>query len=213
MFIFLEFQMNKILVLLLFVPTFIFSTEKNKEYGEFIGHILWERCLDDKDLDVKDIVNGMKEASENIPAKLKADEVMKLCLEMEKQQFETLAKNNLEASIAFLKEIHSQNDIQIIVKDKIYIKIVEEGEEDGLLAHESGKFKMKASRQNGETFYLNEEGVMQSLEVAIEGFSKGAIGMKLQEKRIIYIHPDYAYGLYHPFHPNTTIIVEVERAS
>jgi|GEM_PF-2801884 len=66
--------MNKILVLLLVVPTFMFSTEKSKEYGEFIGRLLWERCLQEKDLEVKDIVNGMKDASENIPAKLKMDE-------------------------------------------------------------------------------------------------------------------------------------------
>gem|GEM_PF-3405909 len=35
--------------------------------------------------------------------------------------------------------------------------------------------------------------------------------MKTREQRIIYIHPDYAYGLYHPFHPNSAVIVEVER--
>lgn len=203
--------MNKIFVLLLCIPTFVFSSEKNKEYGEFIGHILWERCLQDKDLDPKDIVNGMKEASENIPSKLKTEEVMHLCLELEKQHFEELAKNNLETSVAFLKEINSQNDIQAIVQDKIYIKILQEGSGDRLLAHESGKFKMKAYRPDGDIFYLNEEGVTQSLEVAIEGFSKGALGMKTHEKRIIYIHPDYAYGLFHPFHPNTVVVVEVER--
>lgn len=70
---------------------------------------------------------------------------------------------------------------------------------------------MKSSRSDDDTFYQNEEGVMQSLEEAIEGFSKGALGMKTGEKRIIYIHPDYAYGLYDPFHPSTAVIVEVER--
>jgi len=83
---------------------------------------------------------------------------------LERKQFETLALKNLETSIAFLKEIDSQNDIKVIVQDKIYIKIVQDGTGDGLLAHESGKFKMKAYRQCGDTFYLNEEGVMQSLK-------------------------------------------------
>ena len=205
--------MNKLFILFLLFPVMVCALEEKKYYAEYMGHLLWERSLKDRSINYEDILNGFNEASQKLPAKISDEEAMRIFFELEKQQFEELAERNLQQSVAFLKEIASQSGIMPIVEEKVYTKIVQEGSGEGLLAHESGLFKLKAYRPNETPFYENNKGIMQALNVAIEGFGKGALGIKIGEKRIIYVHPEYAYGIYNPSHPNTIIIVEVERVA
>lgn len=203
--------MNKTFILFLLLPIMVCALDEKKEYAQYLGHLLWERSLKDRSINYEDILNGFKEASQKLPPKISDEEAMRIFFELEKQQFEELAERNLQQSVVFLKEIASQNEMVPIVENKVYMKILQEGIGEGLLAHEASLFKLKAYRPNETPFYENKEGIMQALDVAIEGFAKGALGMKIGEKRIIYIHPEHGYGTYNLSHPNTVVIVEAER--
>ena len=48
------------------------------------------------------------------------------------------------------------------------------------------------------------------IKQSIPGFAKGLVGMKEGEKRILYIHPELAYGLAGHLPPNSLLIFEVE---
>ncbi len=203
--------MNKVFIIFLLFPLMVCASDERKLYAEYMGHLLWKRSLKDRSINYEDILNGFKEASEQMPAKISDQEAMRIFFELEKQQFEELAERNLQQSVAFLREIAFQNEVVSLVENKVYMKILQEGTGAGLSAHESGLFKLKAYRPNEAPFYENNKGIMQTLDVAIEGFGKGALGMKIGEKRIIYIHPEYAYGTYNLSHPNTVVIIEAER--
>ena len=48
------------------------------------------------------------------------------------------------------------------------------------------------------------------IKQSIPGFAKGMLGMKEGEKRVLYIHPELAYGLTGQLPPNSLLIFEVE---
>lgn len=191
--------------------------ENRKASGEYLGHLIWECCLlnspYDELLDVEDIARGMKEAVAKIPPKISQEEFIAFSLSVEQQNFEKVAENNLKEAEAFLKKMASEKGVVPLAEGRLYAKILVEGEGKGIEPDESGYFKLKAFRQNNVPFFDNTDtprGISQSLKLAIPGFRDGVRGMRPGEKRILYIHPDLAYGKLEFFEPNSLVIIEVE---
>ena len=57
---------------------------------------------------------------------------------------------------------------------------------------------------------LSKEEEKICLEEVIPGLRSGLVGMKEGEKRIVYIHPDFAYGTSGCLPPNALLTFEVE---
>lgn len=201
--------MNKIIMLMLLIPFLALASEDKKLYGEYIGYLLYERSLKDVEVDFQDVLNGFKYATQKIPPKISEEQAFEIYLTCKKEQFDHLCTRNLQKANAFLKEISVESEE--VIPGKVYMKILQDSQGEGLISSDCGNFKLKAYRFQEEPFYENKEGVTQSMDTAIEGFGKGVVGMKIGEKRIIYIHPDLAYSTYDLIHPNSLIIIEVER--
>lgn len=56
----------------------------------------------------------------------------------------------------------------------------------------------------------NKEPILLPLTKVIPGFSQGMQGMKEGEVRVLYIHPDLAYGTAGQLPPNSLLIFEVK---
>lgn len=194
--------MIKLLILLL--PFTLAANDLKKACGEYVGRMFWERSLKDTEVNFADVLRGFDEASQNMPAKINDDEGFNLYLELEKQKFEKQAEANLQHSVVYLKEVASQ--CKEIVPGMVYVQVIQEVTTQLV----STRFKLKASRFDESPFYENNEGVIQTLDTAIPGFVRGVEGMVVGEKRILYIHPEYGYGLYDRLHPNSALRVEVE---
>ena len=99
-----------------------------------------------------------------------------------------------------------------LVPGKVQVSIIKEGEgaevlpDSTPLINYSGRYLDEASTQ----FVQDPDSpVPVKLDQAMAGLSKGLIGAKEGEQRRIYIHPDYGYGAYDPFHPNSLLIFDI----
>jgi FKBP-type peptidyl-prolyl cis-trans isomerase len=112
-------------------------------------------------------------------------------------------KNNLESAKVFFKKISTQQGVICIEPLKLYYKVIKKGLGEPLT--------QRATKITTHYLISDIEGVPlkgsyglalpQSfeLEKLILGIALGVQGMKRGEIRDIFIHPDYAYGLYTEF--------------
>lgn len=179
-----------------------------RKAGIYTGHLVYQKGLIEApyqvNFEVEDFIQGYREAHEGKVPPISMEEFYDYITKAEKLNFERISSANLQEA----EDILSQLKVPPIVKDKLFVEVLETGEGTKILQDGMGRFKMKANFLNVEPFY---EGVSeQKLFSAIEGFSLGVEGMKEGEKRRLFIHPDLGYGIQRCNHPNKLLIVEVQ---
>lgn len=159
-------------------------------------------------LDLEESIKGMKSAYQGV-------ELDKKEIQQKQQElYEQNKANNLVEAQQFLAKIAIEEGVIEVVKDKLYIKKLRQG--DGLEITETDSpsllYTAKILMSNKEEeLYAIKEPKSILLQSTIPGFLKGIVGMKEGEKRILYIHPDLAYGTASSkVKPNTLMIFEVE---
>lgn len=187
----------------------------NKSYGQKCGHWIYEQldpqCTLDIPLDIEDVIQGLRDAKASLPPPLTNEEFYQKSKEIEDTKYENLSKNNLEEAEAYISTLTTNPDIQALIENKLYIQTLREGSGDAINLNSKAIFAISASYINKDPYFTSsEEGTSQDLAVAIEGFQKGVAGMKINEKRKIYIHPDLGYGKVVFSNPNKLIITDVE---
>ena len=116
---------------------------------------------------------------------------------------------NLQAAESYLCKISNRNDIHEMVKDKLYYKIATTGVGEELKNPNNAPLISFRERDlNGETLSENT-GIRISLSEMIPGLRKALQGMKVGEKREVFIHPDLAYREFPKPEPYSLIIIEV----
>lgn len=191
------------------------TAEQNKQQlSEYMGYLMW-KSLQEKDVqyDLEYVIQGLKKAEKGESANLSNEKYRTLLVENEKNQFEQRSQKNLSQANDFLRQIKTEEGVKEIEKDKLYFKKIISGNETKIHKKDSGLFHIKCYTLNKETItdtYAQNEPTVQNLESAIQGFKRGVSGMAEGEKRILYIHPDLAYGIFRNFEPNVLLITEVE---
>ncbi len=92
-------------------------------------------------------------------------------------------------------------------------QIVQQGNGEEVLPDGAPLIHYKGTLLDGTVFATSEaslQPVTLPIKQTIPGFAKGIVGMKEGEKRILYIHPELAYGLSGHLPPNSLLIFEVE---
>ncbi len=160
-------------------------------------------------------------------ADLESEETQKILKEYNQSKCEimrAISSDNLLASIlckvadeleqdpdCFLSTVAKKENVQMLVPHKLYYEVLQSGSQS--LAS-SNLFHYKITTLDATIVaYTYAEGAPKSvcLENALPGFARGVAGMKMGEKRRLYIHPDLAYrkiGVFLP--PQSLVIVEVE---
>lgn len=121
-----------------------------------------------------------------------------------------LVLSNLQKAENYLLEISKKPNVHALQPNKLYYEILEEGTALGSLNVFNYKIYTLENEIILDTF-KEKKARQVCLESAIVGFTRGIQGMKINEKRKIYIHPDLAYRNISIFVPSQSlIIIEVE---
>lgn len=128
------------------------------------------------------------------------------------QDFLSKEKQNigLKNTDKFLKMNKTDPDVIEIIPEKLQYRILKKGHGSEVTQMSRPLVNYKLIQLDGTIVYETKEPQPVSLDDAILGFAKGLIGMKEQEKRIIYIHPDYGFKKEDDPIANSLLKIEVE---
>lgn len=208
---------NRLFLLLVIITSPLVGNEKeivdNKLLSEALGHLI-VRHLNHPGLefDIDKIVKGMRDERDGKPSPMTEEEYDQSLYAIQETVFLHTAEKNLAEANAFLKHNAEDKTVQIL-DDKLQYKVAQEGSgaivstESTPLIHYQGKLI------NGTVFansYEQNTPISLPIKQTIPGFAKGLVGMKEGEKRVLYIHPELAYGVTGQLPPNSLLIFEVE---
>jgi peptidylprolyl isomerase len=205
--------MKKFLFLLL-IPFLGYAGENVKTFSYYTGYLFYQRYLKGSEvpLNFQEVLEGIKEAHEQNKNLELSEEALQ---EFQKRYHEQIKEEKLAESNRFLKEIAAKEDVKELVKDKLYYKIEKIGSGPEIGENPTVLYKAKTLVDGKEEEFhhvLVPKSI--SLQSTIEGFSLGVRGMREGETRILYIHPDLAYGSASAkMTPNSLVIFEVETRS
>lgn len=183
--------------------------------SETLGHLLIKQLSNPAiSFNIDKIVDGMKAATTGKAAPLTEAEYEEQILAIQEKIFQKTSEKNLDDAMSFLEK-NQKADGVITLSDKLQYKVLEQGADDSVqitnemkpMIHYTGKL------MDGTVFASSIDSknpITLSLKETIAGFSKGLLGMKKGEKRILYIHPELAYGMASHLPPNSLLVFEVE---
>lgn len=161
------------------------------------------------------IVEGMKAGMSGEPV-AGQEELVPLIKRMQKTIVEKQTELNLQDAENYLKHlVTEQPNLIEIEPSKLYYLVSKQG--DGPIIHEHPLLHFKMSELKKGTLHLvystycdKGEPLQVNLEEVIPGFLKGLKGMRIGEERLIYVHPDLAFGMGKlDIAPNRLIVFEV----
>lgn len=179
------------------------------------GHLLAQQLQQSEDviMDISEVARGLQDALNNQEAPLTATEYEAKIMEIQKASFEKKAEVNLSLAERFLEENKKKAGVVEVQPDKLQYYVVEKGNGPVLTGNPTALLHYKGSFLDGQVFSSseqNKEPILLPLAQAIPGFSLGMQGMREGETRILYIHPDLAYGTSGQLPPNSLLIFEIK---
>jgi peptidylprolyl isomerase len=192
----------------------VFSPENIARISETYGHFI-VKSLDNPvlHLNFDSVVKGMQEAKAGKPSPLNEQEYEEAISQVHECSFREMSEKNLKEADAFLAKNVSEKGVVELEKGKLQMTIMQPGQGEVLteelipVFHYSGKYLDGTSFGNS---YDAGEPVSINLKTVIPGFRKGVLGMKVGEKRKLFIHPDLGYGTSGQLLPNALLVFEVE---
>jgi peptidylprolyl isomerase len=205
-----------IFILLLTSPCFLAGEEIAVDYDRLsctLGHMI-VRQLNQPNLtfNFDQIIQGMREAREGKPSPMSEEEYEQMIYALQEQSFLQTAEQNLAHANNFLEMNSKKESIQVI-ESKLQYEVFKVGAGESVGPDSIPLILYKGSLLDGTIFAESEEKqqpIALPIKQSIPGFAKGLVGMKEGEKRVLYIHPELAYGLSGHLPPNSLLIFEVE---
>ncbi|MGL4540677.1 MAG: FKBP-type peptidyl-prolyl cis-trans isomerase [Candidatus Rhabdochlamydia sp.] len=121
---------------------------------------------------------------------------------------------NLQAAESYLCKIANRKDIQELVKDKLYYKILTDGVGKEIKNIKNAPLiSFREKTLNGKILSENTSGIRILSSEMIPGLRQALEGMKVGEKREVFIHPNLAYREFPKPEPYSLIVIEVSLLS
>lgn len=182
--------------------------------SETLGHLIVRHLSSSEDIqfNIERIIKGIENERLGKPSPLTEEEYEQSITLIQENLFSQIAEKNLSEADLFLKQNIKEECISAI-EEKLQYQVLQEGNGEEVSSHSSPLIHYTGKLINGTVFANSREmgePVTLSLRETIAGFSKGLIGMKEGEKRVLYVHPDLAYGESGHLPPNSLLIFEVE---
>ncbi len=181
--------------------------------SETLGHLIVRQLQQPGfTFDLDRVILGMRDEQSGKPSPMNEEEYERVVSSLQEQQFLQAAEKNLAEANAFLQENSKKEGIQTI-DEKLQYVISSTGIGEAVGPESIPLIHYKGQLLDG-TIFASSEGMTQPIALPIKqsipGFAKGLVGMKEGEKRVLYIHPELAYGLSGHLPPNSLLIFEVE---
>lgn len=193
----------------------LFTKENIQKLSESLGHFIY-KSLDNPflTLNADGVIKGLKEAKEGKVAPMTEQQYEELLQKMQEVAFDDMSKTNLKEAEQFLEKNKSKKGVQELEAGKLQMEVLAPGSGDEKIDEKSTvKIHYDGTYINGKSFSSSKEmgePVSITLSQTIPGFKKGMLGMKVGEKRRLFIHPDLGYGTSGQLLPNALLIFEVE---
>lgn len=193
------------------------SDEDLKIISFYQGYLIYKNILENSQIafDFEQIIEGMQKAHQaEEHVKLNEDEIKDAIERFQENLLKQRQEEGLAEANSFLDKITNQEGIEKLVDGQLYFKVIKKGEGTKVQEESSPYLKyvaktLRNGKENIEFEVVEPKAIL--LKSTIVGFSKGVRGMQEGEKRILYIHPDLAYGAVSGrVNPNSLMIFEVE---
>lgn len=193
----------------------LFTKDNIQKLSESLGHFIY-KSLDNPflTLNVDGVIKGLQEAKEGKAAPMTEQQYEELLQKMQEVAFDDMSKTNLKEAEDFLAKNKSKKGIVVLEDGKLQMEVLAQGKGDEKVDEKSTvKIQYDGKYINGKSFSSSKdmgEPISITLSQTIPGFKKGMDGMKVGEKRRLFIHPDLGYGTSGQLLPNALLIFEVE---
>ena len=192
----------------------VFSKENISRISEAYGHFIY-KSLENPilRLDYAGVMKGMNDAKSGKTAPMTEQEYEEAIASVQEVAFQEMSEKNLKDAEAFLVKNAKEPGVVELEKSKLQIKVLQPGKGEEVteltmpVLHYTGKYL------DGTTFgnsYESKEPISINLRHTIPGFRQGVMGMKIGEKRRIFIHPELGYGTSGQLLPNSLLIFDIE---
>ena len=192
----------------------VFSPENISKISESYGHFIY-KSLDNPilKLDFVGVVRGMNDAKAGKPSPMTEQEYEEGIAAIQEIAFQEMSAKNLKEAEAFLAKNEKESGVVQLDKGKLQILVLQPGTGEELVEGKMPVLHYTGKYLDGTVFgnsYTNGEPISISLAHTIPGFRQGVMGMKVGEKRRIFIHPSLGYGTSGQLLPNALLIFDIE---
>lgn len=157
------------------------------------------------------VANTMKEIDSKKQKAIGAQECYAVLEKAWEKIIAEQCQKNLQAAEQFFENLEKNPRIIAMEKGKLYYEILKPGTGEIVTEGSSPVLYFKQTNIAGEVIrdFTKRAPLKLTLSETIKGFCQGVTGMRVGEKRKIYVHPDFAYGKLDE-EPNQLLIFEVE---
>ena len=191
----------------------LFSPEYVGKVSQTYGHLIRKNLNSPNvKLNIDAVIAGIRDANEGKPSPLQDKECEEAFRLMEKYSHEELLSRNLEEAENFLKKNSQLDGVIEIQPNKLQYKVLQTGTGDLVTKELVPTINYSATYLNGISLGSSDQhgGPIEiELKETISGFRLGLLGMKVGEKRRLFIHPDLGYRKGGQS-PNGLLIFDVE---
>jgi peptidylprolyl isomerase len=193
------------------------DTQDNvSQYSEYIGYTLGKELqILNVPCDEEAIARGLKNFKEGVKPNYIESGVneSEIILQLQEELFDKKAAENKKRTEEFFCNLCKNPRLITVVDKQLYYEILKEGTGSASVRADSKPLVHYASCtfediKLADTF-ADGEPVRIPLRETIPGFSKAIVGMKKDERRKVYIHPDLAYKRGGAVPPNSVLIFDV----
>ncbi len=194
----------------------VFSKDYISKLSESYGHLIYKSLESPVvKLDFNSVIKGLNEAKNGKSSPMNEQEYEEAVGLIQEYAFQDMAQNNLKEAEDFLKKNSKEAGVIELQPLKLQYQVLQKGKDDAQTVTEDMMpyVYYKGSYLNGTVFGSTQDGgdaVPILLGQTIPGFKQAIIGMKVGEKRKIFIHPDLGYGTSGQLSPNSLLIFEIE---
>ncbi len=200
---------------ILFISHFLFAKEKelNREeilkISEAMGHLIGKNLQTlGVSFNFDAIVQGMQDEARGKESPLSEEDCLTVLSELQEASQNKIAEKNLQDAEEFLAKNKQKESVISLKEGKIQYEIVQKGTSSTITSYATPLIRYKGHYLDGTVIPETEEIV--DLDNAILGLKEVLVGMKANEKRIAYIHPNFGYGDRSHLHPNVLLVFEIE---
>jgi len=195
---------------LLSIPFVIFSASKNdiKNASEAIGKILRYQLEESQmNLSFDDIAKGMQQ---KVSAEEK-NENEKIFLAYQEKVVQEFAQKNRKTAEQLFKTNRKNKKIKEIFDHKVQYEVLNDGDKNETVkAEDRPLITINGYYPDGHIFYASDEPEPLDFSTATPALKQAIIGMKKNEKRKVYLHPDLGYQTQSILHKDSVAIFEIE---
>jgi peptidylprolyl isomerase len=187
------------------------KTVEVAKVSEAFGHLIGKNLQNiGMKFDIAQVIKGLQDSIAGKDSPMTEVECIQALTAAQEKVFRTQSQENLKKAETFLQDNAKKSKVTSLENGKVQFRIEAEGKGSLWEGHFSPLIRYTGKFLDGSVFSSSKEEEQICLEEIIPGLRAGLIGMKEGEKRVVYIHPELAYGTSGGVPPNSLLTFEIE---